>query len=120
MVVGHDGRLADHGGVLEITVCDGSAGISVGHQCGLHFRWEWVAPKVRGAVRVVVNAAHAGLGGVGGTHEGWQFGYDLSQVGGTAAQACGQGGKGVEVLAQGCCDVDAVCSLRSLEQAGGC
>jgi hypothetical protein len=108
VVIGHDGHLACHGGVLQIAVGDGSTWVEVGHESGLHLGRKGTAPKVRVAPCVTADAAHAGLGGVSGSHEGGQFGHNLSQVGGSAAQACGQGGEGVEMPAQDCSVADSV------------
>ena len=77
------------------------------------------------AVGVVVDPAHTRLSGVGGAGEGRQFGDNLSQVGGSAAQASGQGSKGVEVPAQGGGDADSVVTgvvesqLQSAEESSG-
>ena len=97
MVVGHDGRLAYHGGMLQITVGDGPRRVGVRHKRGSNFWWKGVSPKVRMAIGVVVYPAHVCLGGVGGAGKGREFGNDLSLVRGLAAQASGQRSEGIEV-----------------------
>ena len=76
------------------------------HERGLNFWGEGVSSQVGMAVGVVAYPAHARLRGVGGAGKGREFGNDLSQVRGSAAQASGQRSEGVEVPTQCCSDAD--------------
>ena len=78
------------------------------HEGVLHLWWKGVAPQVGVAVGIVADSTHSSLRGIGGADKGRQLGHDLSQVGGSATQACCQGSKGVEVPAQGVIDADSV------------
>ena len=64
--MGHDGRLADDGGVLQVAVGDGPGGVRLGHEGALDLRGKGGTPQVGLAVCVVVDATHSSFGSVRG------------------------------------------------------
>lgn len=125
MAVGHDVRLGNDGGLLQITVGDVARGVVGADQSSLDVRREGVSPVVTLAGVVEVHATHASAGGISGTQESGLLGHQFGQVGWTGAQAGGQATEGVDVAPDEGCDPDAVIGglvlshLQGTEEAGG-
>jgi hypothetical protein len=98
VVVRHEHDLSEEPRVLEVTVGDDSGSVVGGDQLGLDLRRERASPDVREAFGAVIDAAHAGLGGVGGADETRVLRDNLREVSGSVAQTGCQGGESGEMV----------------------